>query len=81
MQCLSLNLVSEESQMSRELIAILWVQAVINMIASLFDTQLILFHVWLAKKNITTFQYVMYKRELNIRKSWVKDGRLTEAEF
>lgn len=47
---------------------VLWVQAVLNFLAVLFDAQLIWFHRWLDTKAITTFDYIMYKRELNQKK-------------
>lgn len=43
---------------------VLWIQAAVNLVAIVFNVQLIWFHRWLDTKGISTFDHIMYKREL-----------------
>ena len=47
----------------------------------IFDLQLILFHVWIVSKGITTFEYIGFKREESVKKQELKDGEMTIEEY
>jgi hypothetical protein len=38
---------------------------------------LIFYHIWLMRQNITTFDHILYKRELTKRKDELRNGDLT----
>lgn len=59
----------------------LFIQAAINIIVIVFDLQLILFHIWIFKRGISTFDYIIFKREEKQKMQKVKDGVMTRAEF
>ena len=55
---------------------LLWIQASVNVIAILFDLQLICFHRWLDSRDISTFDYITYKREQQEMKDKLKVSKL-----
>jgi hypothetical protein len=52
-----------------------------NIIVILFDFQLIYFHLWITNHGISTFDYIVFKREEKAQKEKVKDGSMTRSEF
>ena len=42
---------------------------------------MILFHVWLVSKKITTYEYIYYKREVKEKKQMVKRGELSQEQY
>ena len=63
-QALANSLISEDGVGSVAAIVLISFQTLVNCIAFLVDGQLIYFHIWLTRKGYTTFQYVIYQREL-----------------
>jgi len=44
-------------------------------------TQLIIFHIWLASRGLSTFGYITYKQELLVKKKQVEMGELSKEEL
>ena len=42
---------------------------------------MIIFHVWLASKGITTFEYIAFRRQDAENKRDVKNGYMTERDY
>ena len=66
------DMIREERLESQAVVIILWVQFGVNIIAILFVTQLIYFHIWLVSKGVNTFEYITYRRELSSQKTKLK---------
>ena len=69
---LAKGMVKEEETESESVVILLWLQFAINIIAILFVTQLIYFHIWLVSKGINTFEYITYRREVSSKKAQLK---------
>ena len=50
----------ESSKIATPFKIVIFVQACLAVVVILFDLQLILFHVWLVSKGITTYEYIHY---------------------
>ena len=59
---------ASDDGMSKTIVITIFVQGAISVLVFLFDLQLILFHVWIADKGITTFEYIGFKREEAMKK-------------
>ena len=69
---LAKGMVKEEETESESVVILMWIQFAINIIAILFVTQLIYFHIWLVSKGINTFEYITYRREVSSKKAELK---------
>lgn len=54
---------------------------VVNVGILIMDGHLVYFHLWIQSKGITTFDYIMFKREMKERLGLLKDGSLTREEY
>ena len=66
------DMIKEEKLESESMVIVLWIQFAVNIIAILFVTQLIYFHIWLVSKGINTFEYITFRRELSSQKTKLK---------
>ena len=71
-QAQAMEVVGELHQGGTAAEVLLWIQASVNVIAILFDLQLICFHRWLDSRDISTFDYITYKREQQEMKDKLK---------
>ena len=71
----------ESSKIAKAFKIVIFVQASLSVVVILFDLQLILFHVWLVSKGITTYEYIHYKRERTEKKQKVKRGEMSREEY
>ena len=69
------------SKLPSALKALILVQTLVCAIVTFFDLQLILFHMWLVSKRITTYEYIHYKREREEKRQMVKRGELTQEQY
>ena len=72
---------ASDDGLGRSLVWVVCISAGISVIVWLFDLQLILFHVWLSAKNITTFEFVLFRREDANNKADVKKGYMSEKDY
>ena len=54
------SLVTEEKTGTVAIVVLLWIQAVINLIAFFVDLDLIYLHRWLIKHGLSTYEYTIY---------------------
>ena len=45
------------------LMIVLWVFTGITIILAILDSNLVIFHLWLMKNNLTTYEYILRRRE------------------
>jgi len=74
---MAIGVVSEDNLGHTAFPILVYVQAGLNIIAIVFDLQLIFFHRWLEARHFSTFDYIMYKREHAEMKQQVESGDLT----
>ena len=75
------GLLKASDNISQPVVILLWIQGALSAIVFIFDLQLILFHVWIVSKGITTFEYIGFKREESVKKQELKDGEMTIEEY
>ena len=59
----------------------MWVQSLVTIFAIIVNVQLVIFHAWIARLGLSTYDYIGYKKKLKEKKAEVVAGTLTEAEF
>ena len=72
---------ASEDGLQKSLVWVVCISAVVSVLVWLFDLQLIIFHIWLASKGITTFEYIAFRRQDAENKRDVKNGYMTERDY
>ena len=70
-------LFSKTEKVNRVIQVILWVQSVFIIFTIITNLQLVTFHAWIAKRGISTYDYIGYRRKLKEKEAEVKSGQLT----
>ena len=64
--------ISHLSSSAMAKIVIVWIFLGFNFFALIFDLKLIYFHIWLIKHKMTTYEYIIMKRQKNIQvNKWI----------
>ena len=68
---------SDSTKISLPIKITIFVQAIFTLVICYVDLSLMLLHVWLVSKGITTYEYIYYKRERKEKQQDVLNGFMT----